>query len=136
MVSHYNIQPAIDIFGAVQGRDLGGVSGDITRILDKTRNQLPRGSQVTLRGQAQTMRSSYIGLLTGLFFAVLLVYLVRSLHWSAGLIGYFPTYTLGNLYAAQLFARAQSDSGGLDQSSIIEGCPAVSRSNTPTSATT
>src|ERR1700740_1278027 len=62
VVSHYNIRPVIDIFGAVQGRDLGGVSGDITRILNQTRNQLPRGSQVVLRGQAKTMRSSYVGL--------------------------------------------------------------------------
>jgi multidrug efflux pump subunit AcrB len=85
VVSHYNIQPTIDIFGAVQGRDLGGVSGDITRILDKTRNQLPRGSQVILRGQAQTMRSSYIGLLAGLFFAVLLVYLLIVVNFQSWL---------------------------------------------------
>ena len=85
VVSHYNIQPAIDIFGAVQGRDLGGVSGDITRILDQTRNQLPRGSQVVLRGQAQTMRSSYVGLLTGLFFAVLLVYLLIVVNFQSWL---------------------------------------------------
>jgi multidrug efflux pump subunit AcrB len=85
VVSHYNIQPAIDIFGAVQGRDLGGVSGDITHILDKTRSQLPRGSQVILRGQAQTMRSSYIGLLAGLFFAVLLVYLLIVVNFQSWL---------------------------------------------------
>jgi carboxypeptidase Taq len=41
---------------------------------------------------------------------------LQDIHWSAGLFGYFPTYTLGNLYAAQLFARARSDLGGLDQS--------------------
>jgi multidrug efflux pump subunit AcrB len=85
VVSHYNIQPAIDIYGAVQGRDLGGVSGDITRILDQTRNQLPRGSQVVLRGQAQTMHSSYVGLLTGLFFAVLLVYLLIVVNFQSWL---------------------------------------------------
>jgi multidrug efflux pump subunit AcrB len=85
VVSHYNIQPVIDIFGAVQGRDLGGVSGDITRILDETRKQLPRGSQVILRGQAQTMRSSYIGLLAGLFFAVLLVYLLIVVNFQSWL---------------------------------------------------
>src|SRR6266404_1034626 len=85
VVSHYNIQPAIDIFGAVQGRDLGGVAGDITRILNQTRNQLPRGSQVVLRGQAQTMRSSYVGLLTGLFFAVLLVYLLIVVNFQSWL---------------------------------------------------
>ena len=85
VVSHYNIQPVIDIFGAVQGRDLGGVSGDITRILNETRKQLPRGSQVILRGQAQTMRSSYVGLLTGLFFAVLLVYLLIVVNFQSWL---------------------------------------------------
>ena len=40
---------------------------------------------------------------------------LQDIHWSAGLIGYFPTYTLGNIYAAQLFAQAQTDLGGLDQ---------------------
>jgi multidrug efflux pump subunit AcrB len=85
VVSHYNIQPAIDIYGAVQGRDLGGVSGDIKRILNQTRNQLPRGSQVILRGQAETMRSSYIGLLAGLFFAILLVYLLIVVNFQSWL---------------------------------------------------
>jgi multidrug efflux pump subunit AcrB len=85
VVSHYNIQPAIDIYGAVQGRDLGGVSGDITRILNQTRNQLPRGSQVVLRGQAQTMHSSYAGLLAGLVFAVLLVYLLIVVNFQSWL---------------------------------------------------
>jgi multidrug efflux pump subunit AcrB len=85
VVSHYNIQPSIDIYGAIQGRDLGGVSGDITRILNQTRNQLPRGSQVVLRGQAQTMYSSYVGLLAGLFFAVLLVYLLIVVNFQSWL---------------------------------------------------
>jgi len=77
VVSHYNIQPVIDIFGAVQGRDLGGVSKDITRIIDQTRKNLPRGSQVVMRGQVQTMRTSYVGLLSGLAFAIILVYLAN-----------------------------------------------------------
>jgi multidrug efflux pump subunit AcrB len=85
VVSHYNIQPVIDIFAAVQGRDLGGVSGDVTRIIDQTRNQLPRGSQVVLRGQVQTMRSSYIGLLGGLGFAIVLVYLLIVVNFQSWL---------------------------------------------------
>jgi multidrug efflux pump subunit AcrB len=85
VVSHYNIQPSIDIYGAVQGRDLGGVSGDITRILNQTRSQLPRGSQVILRGQAQTMHSSYVGLIAGLVFAVLLVYLLIVVNFQSWL---------------------------------------------------
>jgi multidrug efflux pump subunit AcrB len=85
VVSHYNIQPVIDIFGAVQGRDLGAVAGDVTRILDQTRNQLPRGSQVVMRGQVQTMRSSYTGLLTGLAFAIILVYLLIVVNFQSWL---------------------------------------------------
>ena len=61
VVSHYNVAPVIDIFGAVAGRDLGGVAGDINKIIDATRQQLPRGSRVVVRGQVQTMRASYVG---------------------------------------------------------------------------
>ncbi len=85
VVSHYNIQPVIDIFGAVQGRDLGAVSRDITRILDQTRSQLPRGSQLVMRGQVQTMRTSYVGLLTGLAFAIILVYLLIVVNFQSWL---------------------------------------------------
>jgi len=77
--------PTIDIFGAVQGRDLGGVSGDITRIIDQMRPKLPRGSQVVLRGQVQTMRSSYIGLLSGLGLAIVLVYLLIVVNFQSWL---------------------------------------------------
>jgi multidrug efflux pump subunit AcrB len=72
VVSHYDIQPVIDIFGSIQGRDLGGVSRDINRIVEKTRGQLPRGSQVILRGQAQTMNAAFTGLLGGLVFSIVL----------------------------------------------------------------
>lgn len=85
VVSHYNIRPVIDIFGAVQGRDLGGISGDVTRIIDQMRSKLPRGSQVVLRGQVQTMRSSYIGLLTGLGLAIVLVYLLIVVNFQSWL---------------------------------------------------
>jgi carboxypeptidase Taq len=40
---------------------------------------------------------------------------LQDIHWAAGLVGYFPTYALGNLYAAQFFARADADLGGLDK---------------------
>jgi multidrug efflux pump subunit AcrB len=85
VVSHYNVAPVIDIFGSVDGRDLGGVSRDINKIIDSTRNQLPRGSQVIVRGQVQTMRSSYIGLLVGLVFAILLDYLLIVVNFQSWL---------------------------------------------------
>ncbi len=76
VVSHYNVQPVIDIYGAVQGRDLGGVSADIDGILHETRADVPRGSYVVLRGQVHTMTSAYSELYFGLAGAVVLVYLV------------------------------------------------------------
>jgi multidrug efflux pump subunit AcrB len=83
--SHYNIQPVIDIFGTNSGRDLGGVSRDINKILDANRSRLPRGSQVIVRGQVQTMRASYIGLLSGLVFAILLDYLLIVVNFQSWL---------------------------------------------------
>ena len=85
VVSHYNVAPVIDIFGSVDGRDLGGVSRDINQVIDSLRNQLPRGSQVVVRGQVQTMRSSYAGLLIGLIFAILLDYLLIVVNFQSWL---------------------------------------------------
>jgi multidrug efflux pump subunit AcrB len=85
VVSHYNVAPVIDIFGAAAGRDLGGVASDINKIIDATRPQLPRGSRVVVRGQVQTMRASYIGLLSGLVFSIILVYLLIVVNFQSWL---------------------------------------------------
>jgi multidrug efflux pump subunit AcrB len=85
VVSDYNVAPVIDIYGSVAGRDLGGVSGDINKIIDATRQQLPRGSRVVVRGQVQTMRASYIGLLSGLVFSIVLVYLLIVVNFQSWL---------------------------------------------------
>jgi multidrug efflux pump subunit AcrB len=85
VVSHYDIAPVIDIFGAVQGRDLGGVAGDIDKIVEQNKASLPRGSELIVRGQINTMRSSYIGLLGGLVFAILLVYLLIVVNFQSWL---------------------------------------------------
>ena len=76
VVSHYDIQPVIDIYGAVRGRDLGAVARDVNRILDETNNDLPQGSYAVLRGQVQTMISAYGELSFGLIGAIVLIYLV------------------------------------------------------------
>jgi multidrug efflux pump subunit AcrB len=83
VISHYNVQPVIDIFGTVQGRDLGGVAHDITGFVDQARGSLPAGSSIVVRGQVQTMQSSFSGLLTGLVFAVLLVYLLMVINFQS-----------------------------------------------------
>jgi len=59
VINHYNIRRVVDIYASVQGRDLGAVGRDVTRIVDSNRGSLPKGSFVTIRGQLQTMRTSY-----------------------------------------------------------------------------
>jgi multidrug efflux pump subunit AcrB len=85
LVSHYNVQPVIDIFGAVQGRDLGAVAADINRILNENAGSLPRGSYAVMRGQVQTMTSSYSQLYFGLIGAVVLIYLVIVVNFQSWL---------------------------------------------------
>src|SRR5271155_4206859 len=100
VVSHYNVAPVIDIFGTVAGRDLGGVASDMNKVIDATRPRLPRGSQVIVRGQVQTMRASYIGLLSGLAFSIVLVYLLIVVNFQSWLdpfimISAFPAALAG-----------------------------------------
>ena len=85
MVSHYDAQTVLDIFGSTQGRDLGGVARDVQAIVDRNRSQLPRGSQVIIRGQIATMQSSFVGLLAGLGFAILLIYLLIVVNFQSWL---------------------------------------------------
>jgi multidrug efflux pump subunit AcrB len=82
-VSHFNVQPVLDIYGSVQGRDLGGVSREINRILAETKKDLPRGTRVIVRGQVQTMKASFVGLLGGLFFSIVLVYLLIVINFQS-----------------------------------------------------
>ena len=85
VVSHYNIRRVIDIYGAVQDRDLGAVAKDVEAIVHRHEKQLPRGMFVSLRGQVQTMRSSYVSLLGGLAFAIILVYMLIVVNFQSWL---------------------------------------------------
>jgi multidrug efflux pump subunit AcrB len=85
VINHYNIRRVVDIYAAVQGRDLGAVGREVTRIVDANRKSLPRGSFITIRGQLQTMRTSYLGLLGGLVFSVVLVYLLIVVNFQSWL---------------------------------------------------
>jgi multidrug efflux pump subunit AcrB len=89
VVTHYNVQRVIDIYASTQGRDLGGVAADIARITAAAQKQLPKGSSMVTRGQVATMQSSFIGLGSGLAFAIMLVYLlivVNFQSWSEAFI--------------------------------------------------
>ncbi len=85
VVTHYNVEPAIDIYAAVQDRDLGAVAADVNAILASTKAAVPRGSQVALAGQVTTMTSAYSQLYFGLAFAILLIYLVIVVNFQSWL---------------------------------------------------
>jgi CzcA family heavy metal efflux pump len=84
-INHYNIRRVVDIYGAIQGRDLGAVGREVNRIVDRHKKDLPRGSFVTLRGQFGTMQSAYIGLIGGLIFSILLVYMLIVVNFQSWL---------------------------------------------------
>ncbi|HEY1208359.1 MAG TPA: efflux RND transporter permease subunit [Terracidiphilus sp.] len=84
-VSHYDVQPVIDVYANVNGTDLGSVTRKIEKIIDQHQAELPRGSHFTLRGQSETMKSSYAGLLGGLAFSILLVYLLIVVNFQSWL---------------------------------------------------
>ena len=84
-VSHYDIMPVIDIYTNVEGTDLGTVTREMERIVAANERNLPRGSHLVVRGQSETMYRSYIGLLTGLAFSILLVYLLIVVNFQSWL---------------------------------------------------
>jgi multidrug efflux pump subunit AcrB len=83
VVSHYDATPTIDIYGSVQGTDLGHVSADISRIVSAAERDLPKGSRIAVRGQIQTMQASFNGLLIGLAGAVVLVYMLIVVNFQS-----------------------------------------------------
>ena len=84
-VSHYDIQPVLDIYSNVEGTDLGSVTRELRAAIDRHKSELPHGTQIILRGQSETMTKSYIGLLAGLAFSILLVYFLIVVNFQSWL---------------------------------------------------
>jgi len=84
-ISHYNVQPVLDIYASVQDRDLGSVAGQVDKIVKDASAKLPRGSSIQVRGQMETMRESFQGLTVGILLAVALVYLVMVINFQSWL---------------------------------------------------
>jgi len=82
VLSHYDVIPVIDVYGNVDGRDLGGVLNDLQPLVDKIKKDLPRGSSIIVRGQAETMRSSFFGLAVGLVGAIALIYFLLVVNFQ------------------------------------------------------
>ncbi len=85
VVSHYDVLPVIDVFGGVSGRDLGGVVREVETLITEAKKELPHGSFIIMRGQAETMRSSYVGLGIGLVVAIVLIYLLLVVNFQSWL---------------------------------------------------
>jgi multidrug efflux pump subunit AcrB len=85
IVTRYNIQPSINIYANVRGRDLAGVASEIQKIMDAAQAELPRGSKMVMRGQVETMKNSYTGLAIGLLAALVLVYLLIVVNFQSWL---------------------------------------------------
>jgi len=85
VVSHYNVQPVIDLFATTQDRDLGGAAGDLQRLIKATAKDAPRGAVVTLRGQITTMNTAFAGLFFGLLGAIVLIYLLIVVNFQSWL---------------------------------------------------
>jgi len=85
VITEYNIRRTLDIYGNVQGRDLGAVSREIDKVVAKHRGTLKKGNFVQVRGQVETMNASYIGLIGGLGFAIVLVYLLIVVNFQSWL---------------------------------------------------
>ena len=85
VVNHYNVLPVVDVYASTQGRDLGGVASDVMKALKPFEEHLPRGTRIVVRGQVQTMKSSFFGLGIGLLGAIVLVYLLIVVNFQSWL---------------------------------------------------
>src|SRR5947208_8919415 len=83
IVNHYDVQPVFDVMANVQGRDLRGVAGQINKIVDQAKKNLPRGTFLNVRGQVQSMNKSFAGIGTGILFAIVLVYFVMVVNFQS-----------------------------------------------------
>jgi CzcA family heavy metal efflux pump len=85
VVSHYNVQPVIDVYVSTQGRDLGAVAKETMKTLKPFEQKLPRGTRIIVRGQVETMQSSFLGLGVGLMMAIVLVYFLVVVNFQSWL---------------------------------------------------
>jgi multidrug efflux pump subunit AcrB len=85
VVNHYNVQPVFNVYASADRRDLGGVANAIDQIIAREKPSFPRGTQVVMRGQVQSMRTSFTGLGLGIIFAILLVYIILVVNFQSWL---------------------------------------------------
>ncbi len=102
-VSHYNVQPVFDVYANVQDRDLGAVATDIRKIVEEFQAKLPPAMTLSIRGQVETMRTSFSRLAFGLLFAILLVYLLMVVNFQSWLDPFIILMALPGLFSGILW---------------------------------
>jgi multidrug efflux pump subunit AcrB len=103
LLNHYNVQPVFDIFANTDRRDLGGVAGDIQKVLDNNAKKVPKGLTVSMRGQVETMVASFRRLSAGLIFAILLIYLLMVVNFQSWLDPFIILTALPGAFAGILW---------------------------------
>ncbi|MCU1261842.1 MAG: acriflavin resistance protein [Bryobacterales bacterium] len=101
--SHYDVQPVTDVYASPDRRDLGGFAADVNRIVDKARKNLPRGTTIEVRGQVDTMQSSFTRLGLGMVFAIVLVYLLMAVNFQSWLDPFIILTALPGAMAGMLW---------------------------------
>ncbi len=101
--SHYDVQPVIDVYASPDRRDLGGFAVDVNRVIDQARKNLPRGTTIVLRGQVDTMQSSFTRLGLGMVFAIVLVYLLMAVNFQSWLDPFIILTALPGAMAGMLW---------------------------------
>jgi len=104
VISHYNIVPVIDVYAGVGGRDLGGVLHDVKPLIAQAEKQLPQGSSIMVRGQAETMQTSFKGLTAGLVMAMVLIYLLLVVNFQSWLDPFIIIMALPGALAGVVWA--------------------------------
>jgi multidrug efflux pump subunit AcrB len=119
VVNHYNVQPVMDVYASTQGRDLGGVASDIMKALKPFQDHLPRGTSLVVRGQVQTMESSFFGLGVGLLGAIVLVYLLIVVNFQSWLDPFIIITALPGALAVSL-SRDRMNAGAPARQAALE----------------
>jgi len=103
LVSHYDVQPVFDIYANVDRRDLGGVAAEIDKIVKRFEPQLPQTSRIKVRGQVETMRTSFTRLEIGIAFALLFVYLIMAVNFQSWLDPFIILMAIPGTFAGILW---------------------------------
>jgi multidrug efflux pump subunit AcrB len=109
VISHYNVQPLVNVYASVQGRDLGGVARDVRRLTASVQTQLPRGSHIKVTGQVATMSESFVGLGAGLVMAIVLAYLLIVVNFQSWLDPFIIITALPGAMAGIVWALLLTD---------------------------